>query len=1301
MKRFILITAIVIATLVVALFATLAIAINSNTVHQYVIARVNESIPGSFKLDRLRITPFGIQVELLDFALLDPSGQELAAFERFFADVSLISLIRKNVVIRKATLEHPSTVIEIDSSGNLTLLNAFRRGEKDPEPQDTLPEQETGAPVPVELRNLDIIGGKVRFASQKDSIEIELSGLSVTASGQIPAMSADLSLAFDSLALKNSRINTRIFDLQLMAKLREMDLDSLDLRLNTEKSAVALSGRASSLANDPLINLTLTSDLSLEEVKSFAALEKELSGNAALRLNVSGLASNPDLDLNVAYDGGEIWGYPVNMMLVDATLRDRNIRLSPLRIGGDVGSIDLTGDIDARQLFPDGFLDQMSSPEHLKYNVRLSGNDVLLHHFAPTLSGAGQLSLRLEGRGIKPDSLAANTTIQAYVADFKPTADAVPQDAQISLSAALTQGIVHISEFSGNVGTTNLDLSGGYNISSGAMDADLSLSVPSLAEVLHLSGIDDSVSGSATLLAQLGGDITHPRAVINLTADTVAVGDIQVDSLLLSAGLERDGRARIERLTLNRLNSEAELSGSTQLLHNGSLIPVSEMEFDVALFSEKLQLDDFIEAVSGTVAIDATVQGTIDDPRGHVRLSAADISAAEQNISEIHLQTRLENQRAYIEPLQIALLPGQELSVSGWAALKDSFDLRLSAPQLDLNELSTVTGLETLYGKLSLALQARGTYQQPQADGMLNVTDISIESLPVKDISLQLSFKDQLARVAGTAMGDISATYNIDTKDFDAALRLDDLLLDPYLALTGQNLEGRITAALSAEGNTDSLAQTSGLLDITDLKVGYDNIPVIETNDLRVSVQNNQYTVPQFSITLVGEGSLSGNAQGLIEGPHEVTLNGDIPLALSRHFTEELPDIEGNVVLDISFTGMADAPDLSGDVRLNNIALTLPGIAQRLHSVNGRIVADNRSVRLQSLRGNLDEGSLDVRGELKLDDFSPSDLRADVVLRRLPVAVPDMLDLVVDARVSVTGNSDTTRVSGDVVLLDGVYYQDVVINPLAHMGQRRRRERHVPQEIQMPYLRNMRFDVGIQARAPFRVNNNLANLTIIPDLQLMGTLNAPALNGRANVREGTVTYLRNEFEVRRGVIDFVNPYAIEPRIDIRGVVPVDERIIQLEISGTLDDLIFQLGSNDPTLEDQDILSLLILGQTIGDLQDNFLPGASGTAGQTNQQILASLIASTFGDDIRRATGLDIFEVETGDELDEESDRIAVTMGKQFTRQLSTRYTVESREGEIVQRAAAEFRILQNLLIGAFQDTRGIYGGELRLIWEAR
>jgi translocation and assembly module TamB len=63
--------------------------------------------------------------------------------------------------------------------------------------------------------------------------------------------------------------------------------------------------------------------------------------------------------------------------------------------------------------------------------------------------------------------------------------------------------------------------------------------------------------------------------------------------------------------------------------------------------------------------------------------------------------------------------------------------------------------------------------------------------------------------------------------------------------------------------------------------------------------------------------------------------------------------------------------------------------------------------------------------------------------------------------------------------------------------------------------------------------------------------------------------------------------------------------------------------------------------------------------------------------------------------------VKVTIGKELSRRLTVKDSVESRDGEITHRAIAEYKLLENFLARGFQDSRGVYGGELQFRLEFR
>ena len=194
----------------------------------------------------------------------------------------------------------------------------------------------------------------------------------------------------------------------------------------------------------------------------------------------------------------------------------------------------------------------------------------------------------------------------------------------------------------------------------------------------------------------------------------------------------------------------------------------------------------------------------------------------------------------------------------------------------------------------------------------------------------------------------------------------------------------------------------------------------------------------------------------------------------------------------------------------------------------------------------------------------------------------------------------------------------------------------------------------------------------------------------------SISYRRTNFDVKKGIIDFINPYKLEPHLDILSTTKVRKWLITLEISGTPDDLRLSL-SSEPAEEDADILSLLVLGKTTKELINK----EEGLAKST-EQIMAEMIASTFSEDIKKTTGLDIIEVETEEEEGEEdSERVQVTLGKKLSERLTVKYAFDTKEGEMVRKAISEYKFLENVLLSAFQDSKGVFGGEVQFRLEFR
>ena len=91
----------------------------------------------------------------------------------------------------------------------------------------------------------------------------------------------------------------------------------------------------------------------------------------------------------------------------------------------------------------------------------------------------------------------------------------------------------------------------------------------------------------------------------------------------------------------------------------------------------------------------------------------------------------------------------------------------------------------------------------------------------------------------------------------------------------------------------------------------------------------------------------------------------------------------------------------------------------------------------------------------------------------------------------------------------------------------------IPSSPDNPFLKNCQLDISVGYRNPIEVDNNLAELSVTPDLLIQGNLYSPIITGRTAVEEGVVNYQNNRFIIKRGIIDFINPPAHPARIRYR------------------------------------------------------------------------------------------------------------------------------------------------------------------------
>ncbi len=1020
------------------------------------------------------------------------------------------------------------------------------------------------------------------------------------------------------------------------------------------------------------------------------------SGEASLSGTIAGPLLQPDIHAaaqskNLAYETIRFGDVRLNASL------DKSGRVLIERLFADNrgSQLDINGRID---LFEGGFAGfRFDMPADLTAVLQA----VEVPDFYPEFDLRGKIdgTLHVTDKITAPEAaLSINATDLAYdetrIGDLKAAASFSDGTAAIDeLRLANGQSLVRLT------GTVDVFTPGSLSL----------LPVPNLDLAFEESNISlgdfmDPARGRIIFHGRAAGDINDLEADFSLTGtDLEAAGNV-IGDMEARLGFAR-GRLSLTPLEIINNRSKLAVTGNIDLFIPDTLDLHEDPAIDLKIAADEIYVDDFLEAMSGRLSVSGKVNGSLGNPKGEIALNGNRIDLGVQQIESLRLSAIFEDRTVFLDTAHITLAPGETIRAGGNISLDNRFVLEIDSDDIHIHRIGLLADAG-ITGKMRIEAAGEGSLDDPEMKGSLSIFDLAIKDNAMAPVDVTFTLNDSIFEALVDDGFVVEAAYRLDTGDFDWKGTFDETTLDPFLHTADfGSLSGTLTGTLRAKGNISEPFRTSADLSIETLRIRQEQsreapLEMITVSGFSATLDDGAFFIPRNEIRLLGTNPFTVSGSGRTDGNFTFRAEGEIPLSTAALFYPELKDPEGKIDFSGTISRTDGTPDMNAEIRLHDIGLAVPVLMQKLSQTNGRIRVAGKTVTVEDVAGRLDGGRFTTEGSIDLEEsFHPGQARLRVNAHALPIRIPELLETTINGEMIFSGTPDRSRLSGQVVFLDGLYYRDVEINLIQEVTQRRRRGAAATGEAadyDMPYLKNLSLNIDTSFRKPLMVDNNLALMTLRPEIRINGTLNQPSVTGRAEVGEGTVTYQNMEFDIARGVIDFIDPYRIQPEIDIRATSNVRKWTILLEIYGTPDDIRFKLTSNPPE-EHADILSLLLLGKTTRELAEG-----TGPAGASPEEMLVNLLADRLEEDIRAGTGLDIVEVEyTNGDAAESDPSMRVMIGKELSRRLIVTYGVERKSGETFHQQTAIYRLLEFLSLNAFQDTGGTYGGEMQFRLEFR
>ncbi len=1094
-------------------------------------------------------------------------------------------------------------------------------------------------------------------------------------------------LGFQGIRMGNLRIRAGLD--------KEGKITFPELFLENSGSELSVSGSMQLFREGFSVHPDLPADILLTlrqvEAADFTAMprEKEMKGSLSGSIHAKGPLLNPEADADLkarslAFASTFIGDAEARFSFADGLISLKNLDLrnqqSTLRLSGTArlldGEMKMLPDpvfdlqLSSSSLYPEDFLENFSGKVSLKALVKGSLK-------------SPQMDLALQGSGLSKGKHRIGN---------------------LNADIVFEKGTARIKNLELQNGRSEIQISGTARI----MPPDSLTVLPDPEFDLKISkgsifpgDFSDELKGHLLLTAEISGKRSDPRAFVRVQGKELAAQSRQIGNL--EADLQFEGESLlVKKMQVRNGKSGLDIQGQARILNAQTGKLLEDPEFDIEMIGDALFLEDFFQGMKGKLALSGHVSGSKKRPKGHVSIEGGKMDLGVQHIAGLHLNSRLDGERVNIDSFLLAMAPGEEIVTDGWISpLHRNYDIRMKSEGISMKHIDSLRHQDFGKGKISFRLSGKGSFDNPTAEGDITIEGLTLQQKVLDDLHIRLDIRDHLARFRGDLHFNLDAVYHLKSKDFTAKLLFDKSDLSPFFSIAGRdNLGGVLSGIIAAEGNSgkpeniQAKAEIASLdiflKEITQKQAGGNKTEFIHSENLNIFLEKGKIRVPGIALRLLREGNLNISGAGNLKGPLDFRAEGNIPLRVVRLLDEELQDISGSIRLNAVIKGSAEKPDFQAVADFQDIGIRIPGLLQKLHDLKGQIHLGPDLLELKGIEGRVDEGGFALSGNIKLKNFQPDRMRIHLKGEQIPVSIPDTADILFNTDLNLRGKAEKSRISGEVVLLEGQYFKDVkigLLETLSKVGERSRAESAPDSAEPHPLLKNMALDINLISRNPFTVDNNIALILLRPDLKIRGTAVNPVIGGRAEVNSGTIVYQSREFDIQKGVVDFLNPYKTEPTFDIQGDAEIRKWTVFLHVSGTQDNLKFELRS-DPREEHADILSLLVLGKTTKEM----ISGEGGSTSAT--QLLADALAEKLGERLKESTALDTLELGYTEGENAEDSEIKVTVGKELSRRLSVKYGVETRSGETVQTATTEYRFLENLLMSAFQDTEGEFGGEL-------
>lgn len=325
----------------------------------------------------------------------------------------------------------------------------------------------------------------------------------------------------------------------------------------------------------------------------------------------------------------------------------------------------------------------------------------------------------------------------------------------------------------------------------------------------------------------------------------------------------------------------------------------------------------------------------------------------------------------------------------------------------------------------------------------------------------------------------------------------------------------------------------------------------------------------------------------------------DLPRVDLARFQSLIPgtvELGGVAEGKMTIAGTVGVPEIDADLNLTGGKFrsdidSIPG----LDGMNLEIGSDLKNITIKGNVSDVEGGNIILDGTLGIKSASGEGLGdLDLSLRAtgMPLVRNEFLIVRANADISVKGPMSNARVSGEIGIIDSVFYKDMdlipigkpFLEPSAAALPSVDTPRNLGATVPIPFS-DWTMNLVVKTIDPILVRGNLGRGRVDVALRIEGTLGDPRPNGTVRLADAVARLPFSTLNINEGFLRFTPQTGFDPILEIRGTAEPRPYRVDVYAYGRASDPQLVLTSQPP-LPENEIMTLLATGTTSSGLEDS-------------------------------------------------------------------------------------------------------------------